>query len=296
MEMENYIFGVVVLNYFDYETTIRFIDKNIKKDNNVKYVIVDNCSPNDSFSVLTKYCKNIANVDVIKSFRNGGYSYGNNYGMKYLINNYNLKYIVIANPDTEFSSEVFDKLDEGFKKTDFSVLSPLMRKVDGSLSETPFWSDNSYFEDLISCFYLGRKFLGKRSSVDYSKEIQPVDILPGSFWAIRKEDICKINYLDEGTFLYCEERILSRRLHNIGLKEGLITTTSYTHAHSQSIASVMKVSKSWRLILNSRCYYHSKYNKINIVQVCLLKICSYLSFAEKVVEEKVKHVRKKKNI
>ena len=41
-------FGVVVLNYNDYTTTQRFID-NIKNFNSdIQFVIVDNCSTNNS--------------------------------------------------------------------------------------------------------------------------------------------------------------------------------------------------------------------------------------------------------
>ena len=42
-------------------------------------------------------------VDVIQSDKNGGYSYGNNYGAFYLIDKYMVDILVIANPDVEFS-------------------------------------------------------------------------------------------------------------------------------------------------------------------------------------------------
>lgn len=64
-------------------------------------VIVDNLSPDGSFRQLQSMAG--GKVDVIQSDKNGGYSYGNNYGAVYLIDKYMVDILVIANPDVEFT-------------------------------------------------------------------------------------------------------------------------------------------------------------------------------------------------
>ena len=79
--------GVVVLNYNDAET----VEKNISKIRDYSVidhiVIVDNSSTDNSYDRLKKLCSD--RIDVVKTDRNGGYGYGNNFGIKYLIKNYN---------------------------------------------------------------------------------------------------------------------------------------------------------------------------------------------------------------
>lgn len=66
-------------------------------------VLVDNLSPDGSIENLQKAVNN--KIDIIQSDRNGGYSYGNNYGAFYLIEKYNIDILFIANPNVEFSED-----------------------------------------------------------------------------------------------------------------------------------------------------------------------------------------------
>ena len=103
-------FGVVILNYNDYATTQKFIDhiKNFGSD--IQFVVVDNCSTNNSLEILTNYIDGYNNVEIISADKNGGYAYGNNLGMKYLRERYNPKYLVVANPDTVIEERIFNEM------------------------------------------------------------------------------------------------------------------------------------------------------------------------------------------
>lgn len=102
--------GMVILNYNDYKTTIELIELIKNYDVIDHIVIVDNLSTNDSFKKLQKYTNK--KIELIKSNKNGGYSYGNNYGAFYLINQYNIDILFIANPDVEFSEVFIQKISE----------------------------------------------------------------------------------------------------------------------------------------------------------------------------------------
>lgn len=74
--------AVIVLNYSNYSMTMECVDR-IKKSKS-SIVVIDNCSPNNSFEELSDYYKEVKNVSVIKSGRNGGYAYGNNEGIRWV--------------------------------------------------------------------------------------------------------------------------------------------------------------------------------------------------------------------
>ena len=87
--------GLVVLNYNDYKTTIKLI-KMIKDYKSIDLiVIVDNCSTDKSYKKINEYTNN--KVKLIKSDKNGGYAYGNNFGIHYLIENHKCDIIFTNN-------------------------------------------------------------------------------------------------------------------------------------------------------------------------------------------------------
>lgn len=268
----NKIFGVVVLNYNDYATTKHFID-NVKNFNNdIQFVVVDNCSTNNSFDIISDYIEGLSNVDIIKAPKNGGYAYGNNFGMRYLIDKYSVKYLMVANPDTVITEDIFSEAMELLGATDFTLLSPIMKKTDGSIADLPYWDIPTYWDDICRCFYILRRLNKKNYHIDFNERIQQVEAVPGSLWIIRADKMQEIGYLDENTFLYCEESILARKLKDKNFKSGLMTRVSYIHAHSVSIKSVLSEIRMVHLMGQSILYYERTYNKISKLRVSVLKL------------------------
>ena len=72
--------AIIILNYNDSENTIRYVNEISNYDILNKIVIVDNHSNKENeYEKLLKLASD--KVDVIRSDKNGGYSYGNNYGL-----------------------------------------------------------------------------------------------------------------------------------------------------------------------------------------------------------------------
>ena len=69
--------GLVVLNYNDYKTTIKLIQMIKNYDSIDLIVVVDNCSTDKSYKKINEYTNN--KVKLLKSDKNGGYAYGNNF-------------------------------------------------------------------------------------------------------------------------------------------------------------------------------------------------------------------------
>lgn len=93
---------VILLNYKAPNDTIECVDS-LKKMNlcgiDLKIVIVDNFSQDDSCTIFNKLYENDRTVNLIFNSENNGYAAGNNIGIKYALNN-NAEYIWVLNNDT----------------------------------------------------------------------------------------------------------------------------------------------------------------------------------------------------
>ena len=94
--------GVVILNYIEYGITIDCINSFCRQtdDNiNVKIIVVDNSSPNESFDVLKNEFKDNLNISVVKTPKNLGFANGNNYGYNILKEYMDPDFVIFSNSD-----------------------------------------------------------------------------------------------------------------------------------------------------------------------------------------------------
>lgn len=278
--------GLVVLNYNDYPTTVRFIDAVRDNAEIDDIVIVDNHSTNESFEVLSGAAsRDRGTIKALRADRNGGYSCGNNIGCRYLIDVCGDDVIFVSNPDVVFDAPFVRRFKDAFAcHGEYAALTGLMLNPDGSPDPRPFLFINGYLEDLLSCFWLGRFAYARKNRgrlrVDYGAEIQDIEGAPGSLFAIRARDLADIGYLDENTFLFYEEIILATRIRNLGKKIGLLTGATFVHAHSATIGKYVKSAEKRRIYLDSVSYFHKRYTGINAFQYWLLRAFARASVAE----------------
>ena len=92
--------GFIILNYNTYERTARNVDIFIEHNKSVFVIVVDNLSPNDDYDKLVQHYATREQIMVVQSGENGGYSKGNNFGIRKMLERYpDIKYIGIMNPD-----------------------------------------------------------------------------------------------------------------------------------------------------------------------------------------------------
>lgn len=78
---------MIVLNYNDAETTLKYVKHIVSYDLLNKIIIVDNCSTDDSWCrLLQSFASN--KIDIVRTDHNGGYGYGNNFGLKCAVSQY----------------------------------------------------------------------------------------------------------------------------------------------------------------------------------------------------------------
>lgn len=250
--------GCVILNYNDSTTTINLLDK-IKSFHLLnRIIVVDNCSKDNSYQALKEF--EDSKIKVIQSTRNGGYGYGNNLGIKYLKEIDNPDFILIANPDVQFTENVINQMIEN-TSDDVALIAPLTLDMSGNVQLPVAWKVprlKDFF--LFSSIVLNKLFKPMSYTKDYfQKDICEVGCVQGSFFMINAKNIGDRIY-DENIFLYFEESCLGKMFQDRGLKTILLTNVTYIHAHSASINKTIKseVNKR-RIMLDSFLQYFKDY-------------------------------------
>ena len=121
--------GYTVLNYNNYISTFDCVNSIIDKSGSDDLiVIVDNNSNNESLRELNYKFSDHPRVRIIASNVNGGYSAGNNLGIKYL-RSAGVKHIVIATSDTTLLTNNFSIVLENIinsRNTSLAVIAPIV--------------------------------------------------------------------------------------------------------------------------------------------------------------------------
>jgi len=271
MDNNLYTFFFVVLNYIDYEMTSRAvqnIEKCVTGYQDYGILIVDNCSPNGSYEILKERFVDIDNVFVIKNEKNEGYAKGNNFGVKYIEQGFrNCKYVAIMNPDVEFFErtnlgKIVNKLNSDSQLASISPLHLLNGKLD---PRAIAWKTQKGFDDIFLTFAITNRMFHRTQYRNFEIELNKlsyVEVLPGSFFIIKMEPFKQIGYFDENTFLYCEERILAKKLMNAGYKQAIDFESFFIHNHDERNRSNISYKiKHSKYLLLSRAYYNFTYNK-----------------------------------
>ncbi|MDQ0232756.1 glycosyltransferase family 2 protein [Metabacillus malikii] len=280
---------MIVLNFNDFETTNNYISQIKCYDVLDKIIVVDNCSTDNSYSLLKKL--ESEKVDIISTEKNNGYASGNNFGIKYAENYYNPTNIIISNPDIEVSEKSISRICS-FLNThkEIAAVSGLIHDKDNMVADNFAWKLPTYTSTLISTFISISKVFEKlfKITTKYNKNrlnnnVVNVDVLSGCFFAIKDKVLREVNYFDERTFLYNEESILAFKLRNKNYKQCVLTSEKIIHYEGVSINKSVKSWKSKNKILeNSRKVYLKEYLKVSRLQmfifILLFNIGKYEKF------------------
>jgi hypothetical protein len=210
-----YTLCIVIVNYRTPQLTIDCLHSlflEIKNLPSTKVVVVDNNSLDDSISLIQNA---IASnnwqewVLLIPSPVNGGFSYGNNLGIRPLMESDHLpQYILLLNPDTIVREGALKALMEFMNDNPtVGIAGSRLEDFDGSPQRSAF-RFRTLFSELDSGLRLGiiSKILDKWIvAPPVSDENCPTDWVAGASMIIRREVFKDIGLLDEGYFMYCEE-------------------------------------------------------------------------------------------
>lgn len=225
-------YGIVILNYQKYEMTRDCVSKLLEYKLDAKILIVDNASTNDSFQYLKDLYEDVEGVEVIRNTTNAGYARGNNVGFRYLFDKYpELEYCCIMNPDVEIRyREIFDNLMSKLELDErYAMATGLMITNTKLNMNSCFWSIPKGSE-----VALGHCVLHKNKNnplICDENDVAEVEVLPGSFFMIKRKVYEQLGGFDEGTFLYNEENILATQIRKMGYVSILSVMDCYNHNH-----------------------------------------------------------------
>ncbi len=290
--------GIVILNYNSYEYTIKCVKSILEKSNTCKSIIyiVDNASTDGSFIRLRDNYAGAKDVRVLKSKQNGGYSYGNNIGIRCAVHD-GAEYIFIVNPDTCLINDAVSHMVHALAENpDTGAVGPKLVQPDGNgqIARTYYTFSKAVFSKKPFCFFMPPGKMMQRDLQWHGKgQFKFNGMVAGCFFALRAADFCKIGLFDEDFFLYNEEDVIAYKLREIGKKSMIVPDALVYHDH----AAVTKKKGS------AFIYYHyriseflllCKYAKAGIIQKACIFILNMVWFVLFSIKEKEarKYVRR----
>lgn len=278
MEIE---IGIIILNYNSEKYTSRCVDSVLNKAGCYKFkiFIVDNKSSDDSLLLLHSKYDQIESVVIIHAAKNGGYSYGNNIGIKCAINE-NIKYIIIANPDTYLLNDaIYYLIKELEQNNDVSVAGPYLEQPDGhgQFARSIYTYKKAVFSKAPFRWIKYFRNRAKRD-LEWKGELFSFEgMVAGCFFAVKVQDFRDEPLFDQSFFLYNEEDVIAYKLQKMEKKSVIVPTAKVYHDHA-----VTTKKEGMPFV-----YYHyrisdflllCKYANINFMQKIIFSMINILWF------------------
>lgn len=257
----------VILNYNDSYTVIDLIDR-IKNYSVIgKIILVDNHSSDNSVKELQTVTDD--KIDLIITDRNGGYGYGNNYGIRYA-KKLGYDYVIVSNPDVYFEEQmVMNLLNEIKSDSKIAMITGKQLDINDIVIYDIAWKIPSIFEECIvmtKISYWMKLLHYPQRYFDCKKCI--VDCIPGAFFVANITNLMSIGGYDENMFLFCEETTIGYKLKKANYLTVLMPGEFYKHAHSVSIKkSISSEVKQREMVAESRLYFLKTYLGANKIQI-----------------------------
>lgn len=284
------LLGIVIVAYKSAQLTIDFVKKELPKVD-VPWV----CCIVNNVATQEETCKMAEGVgaEIIKTETlatdppkskgiyivpladNVGFARGNNWGVKFLLHNFDCSHLLFANNDVEILSSnclsvLIDKLNDN---PEIGAIGPRIFCLDGG-EQLPHDGYVSVYRQ-IGWHLL--PFLRKNKPIPVAqKDSTPRPSgytywVQGAFMVMRTDDFLRAGMFDPATFLYAEEPILAERLKAFGKRMYYENSVSILHYEGGTIVKQHGNRKSEYMVMESNCYYYRKYLHYNPLLVWLYR-------------------------
>ena len=263
---------IVILNYRTYELTIELIKKlqNLSYDN-YDVMVVDNCSPNESASVLEGKSKEL-NFIFYTNKTNAGYAVGNNIGIRYAYE-HGYEYTWILNNDVIILNQnvLQHMVDTIQKQKEVAVIGPRIITRDNSVCAP--YCRRPTFKSLTYGIAAERNY--RRRFNDTPRKVYRVY---GCCMLLDTKKLHEVDYMDERTFLYNEEDILAERLLEKGYVAYYDPKVKIKHNESSSMQTISKERKKEIIKIRNRSQelYLQEYRHFNGLEIKMIEMVSNL--------------------
>lgn len=271
--------GLILLNYNSDSLCLRAIESIMLQDFKRLFIVVVCNGTKESFYQIKKSVKSQKRTISVIRAENKGYAHGNNAGIKHAIKLFSPKFLVIMNPDCILT-----------QKNTISTLIKLYGKhklpgmITGLISDgkrikyqESFWTKPTIFSEIQ--FYVRPLSLLIRLK-RFNPDSNNIYGVTGAFFLIETSLMQQIDFFDENTFLYMEENILAEKISKLGRRNYVSSKVLLFHEGASTINSYFDSKKKYRILLNSKLYYFSKYRGWKRNKLRLIKILHNLKMIE----------------
>jgi N-acetylglucosaminyl-diphospho-decaprenol L-rhamnosyltransferase len=203
---------VVVVSY-NSRAHLRECVEPLAHAHDLRVIVADNASTDGGLETLGS-----VPVDALPLPRNGGFAYGCNAGWRAG----SAPYVLFLNPDATMDAHSVRRLARALdEQGDVGIVGPMVVEGDGAVAPS-----QRRFPRLASTYahalFLHRIFRGAEWSSElvtddaaYARPGSP-DWISGACMLVRRDLLERLDGLDEGFFMYCEDKDLCRRVRDLG--------------------------------------------------------------------------------
>jgi len=258
--------AIIIINFNGEEDTAQCLRSlealNFPKEN-LLTVVVDNGSKKKL--ELSKTTLASGNIKVLDAGENLGFAGGNNFGIRYAIEN-GADYVMLLNNDTYVEKNLVKELLSAFQaESNVGIIAPKIYFAKGF----EFHKNNYREEDLGKVFwYAGgimdwENVIGRHRGVDevdhgQYERIEDTDFATGCCFFTSVEVLQRVGFLDERLFLYYEENDLCQRVKQYGYRILYAPKAILWHKNAQSTGGSGSALQDY-FITRNRLWFGMRY-------------------------------------
>lgn len=254
--------GIVILNYRNWQDTLRCIQSIADNPPQEKYqiILVDNASPNapefDLRDIMEEY-----NIIYIQNEKNKGYNAGNNIGIAKALD-LGCDSVLISNNDVCFFDDSIQKLWEYAKAhPKVGIVGPKILDRNRKIQKSNLCRRTGMKEKYLVRTRLNAIFRKEHATYfgldrDYNTTFEVYAVL-GCCFLMTRECAQAVTPLDENTFLYEEELILGIWMEQAGYHTVYYPDAVIEHLHGESTKHVKAFAFAHNV--KSEIYYCKSY-------------------------------------
>ncbi|MEO6631747.1 MAG: glycosyltransferase family 2 protein [Mucilaginibacter sp.] len=225
--------SIITVNFNQPKVTEELLQTIPATYKNLEIIVVDNGS---KVIAINNWQANYPHVKFIRSEENLGFAGGNNLGIKEATGDY----LFLVNNDTEFTSNLIEKLVAVMEANPkIGMVSPMIKYfADKDLIQYAGYTQMNYYTCRNSCIGLRERDTGQ-----YDNITAPTAYCHGAAMMIRKEAIEKAGLMSENFFLYYEEVDWCEHIKRAGYEAWVCTEAVIYHKESVSVGKKSKLKE-----------------------------------------------------
>ena len=205
-----------------------------------KIIIVDNYSPNNDYEILQEKFARSPSIVVLKSLKNGGLAYGNNFGIKYAMKHFKPDFFLLINNDTIADKHLHEELLKAYGRFKDQKIGIVTGKIYYYNEKDKIWFDGGYFSKLKCSGY---HFNYDEYDTANNDEMREITFATGCLWFVPAEVFEEVDLLPEEYFLYLEDTDYCLKLQRKGYKIIYNPNAKIWHKVGASSGSTKKTPK-----------------------------------------------------